>query len=338
MLERNATIFKEGEIMRKILILMNLAICTAIAGLGIPQIALAQEETSDHDYRTFVQGKPVAYGQIGDSYTADLVLYLAGNQYMVVEDLMKDFLAKHPEVKTAYVETIPPGQILKEQILKQGQIKGKDTARNPDIYASVDSGHIQVLKKQGLMDEAMIYIHNQLELMIVAGNPKKIKGVRDLGRDDLVQSHPNPITEGIFTFYGIPMLKSLGLYEKVTGGKECRGCWAVPGKTWFTDRHHRDTPDRLEKGQADVGIVWSTEVVEWRSQGRKIDGVKIEAPYNMADKVGYVIGALKTGRNPKYAQAFLTYLATNPAQAIYEKHGFVRASAEELKLKPIEVK
>ena len=49
--------------------------------------------------------------------------------------------------------------------------------------------------------------------------------------------------EVITKFYGSEMLKDLGLHEKVTGGADCRSCWAVEGKTWFTSRHHRETPD-----------------------------------------------------------------------------------------------
>jgi ABC-type molybdate transport system substrate-binding protein len=185
------------------------------------------------------------------------------------------------------------------------------------------------------MDEYSIYIHNKLELMIAQGNPKEIKGVEDLGRDDLVQSHPNPLTEGIFKFYGSEMLKDLGLYEKVTGNQECKSCWAVEGKTWFTSRHHRETPDRIEQGEADVGIVWTTEVVYAKAQGRPLDGVPIPAPYNKQEKVNYAIGIMNTGRNPENAARFLEFLATDDAQAIYESYGFLRASAEELELKPL---
>jgi ABC-type molybdate transport system substrate-binding protein len=155
-----------------------------------------------HDYRTFHTDGKIEYGKIGDSYTAELVMYLAGNQFMVMEELIKDFQKKHPGIKTVYVETIPPGQILKGQILKQGMIDNQKTAQNPDVFASVSYGHMKTLKSKGLTDEAMIYIRNKLELMVAPGNPKNIKGPEDLGRDDLVQSHPNPITEGIFKFYG----------------------------------------------------------------------------------------------------------------------------------------
>lgn len=295
----------------------------------------AEDAGHNKDYRTFHVGNKVEYGRIEDSYTADLVLYLAGNQFMVMQELIQDFQAKNPDIRTVYVETIPPGQIFKGQILQQGRINGQNTAMNPDVFASVNLGHLKTLAGKGLMDSYMIYTHNKLELMVAAGNPKGIKGPEDLSRDDLVQSHPNPLTEGIFKFYGAAMLKDMGLYEKVTGNAECRECWAIEGRTWFTARHHRETPERIENGMADVGIVWTTEIIEAKKHGRKIDGVAIPAPLNKSDVVGYAIGALKTGRNPDNARRYLEYLTTDEAQDIYAKYGFVKASAEELKLRPL---
>ena len=295
----------------------------------------AKDAGHGHDYRTFYADNKIEYGKIGNSYTSDLVMYLAGNQFMVMEELIKDFQGKNSDIKSIYVETIPPGQILKGQILKQGEIDGQKTAQNPDLYASVNLGHLKKLKGKGIMSDYKVYTHNKLELMVAKGNPKGIKGAKDLGRDDLVQSHPNPLTEGIFKFYGSQMLKDLGLYEKVTADKKCKGCWAIEGKTWFTQRHHRETPHRIENGQADVGIVWTTEVKHGLAEGRKIDGVAIASPYNMGHKVGYAIGALSTGKNQDNARRFLDYLSTDKAQDIYASYGFVKASKDDLKLKSI---
>lgn len=320
---------------------MNIVVKTLSAAavslvLAAPSFA-AEEDEADlgHDYRTFNAGGKIDYGNIEDSYKAELVMYLAGNQFMVMEDLINDFQKKNPDIKTIYVETIPPGQILNGQILKQGKINGKDTAQNPDLFASVNLGHLKKLKGEGKMDKFMIYTHNKLELMVAKGNPKHIKGPEDLGRDDLVQSHPNPLTEGIFKFYGSEMLKDLNLFDKVTGGKECKECWAVPDKVWFTQRHHRETPYRIENGQADVGIVWTTEVKEAAAQGRAVEGVAIPAPYNKQDKVGYAIGILNTGRNAKNAMKYIEYLQTEAAQEIYAKYGFLNADKAELEYKPL---
>jgi len=317
---------------------MNPFLCALLAGLftqATAQTNTAHSDDAGHgkDYRTFHANGEVEFGAIENSYTADLVMYLAGNQFMVMNELIGDFQAKNPDIESVYVETIPPGQILKGQLLKQGEIEGKPTAMNPDIFASVNIGHLRKLHSLDLMDEYMIYIHNKLALMVAEGNPKGIEGPQDLARDDLVQSHPNPLTEGIFKFYGSEMLKDLGIYEKVTGGAECRECWAVEGKTWFTARHHRETPDRIEKGEADVGIVWTTEVVHAEAKGRPLSGVAIAFPLNKQDKVNYAIGIMNNGRNAGNAQRYLAYLGTDDAQAIYEKYGFIRATPEELQVK-----
>ena len=313
--------------MKKLIQLLSVVFFT-----GLVAQVTADTDDAGHgkDYRTFHTNGTVEYGAIENSYTADLVMYLAGNQFMVMQELISDFQTKNPDIGSVYVETIPPGQILKGQLLTQGEIEGKPTAMNPDIFASVNIGHLKKLHGKELMNEYIIYIHNKLELMVAEGNPKEIKGPQDLARDDLVQSHPNPLTEGIFKFYGSEMLKDLGIYEKVTGNAECKACWAVEGKTWFTARHHRETPDRIEKGEADVGIVWTTEVVHARAEGRSIGGVAIATPLNKQDKVNYAIGIMTDGRNADNAARYLAYLGTDDAQAIYEKYGFIRATSEEL--------
>ncbi len=307
-----------------------------IAAVLVTGCASIGDETGHgNNYRTFHAIGKIDYGRIGDSYTADLVMYLADNQFMVMEELIQDFQKANPNVKTVYVETIPPGQILNNQLLKQGKVNGKKTNREPDLYASVNIDHLQTLKAQGYMENYMIYAHNKLELMVAKGNPKNIQGPEDLARDDLVQSHPNPLTEEIFTFYGSEMLKDLGIYEKVTAEAQCKACWAVPGKTWFTERHHWETPHRIENGKADVGIVWTTEVIEAKREGRSIDGVPIAAPFNKADKVAYAIGILSNAKNQTNAQLYLSYLRTRRAQKIYSKYGFIGASEEELEYKPL---
>jgi len=317
--------------MKKILSVILFSLFT----VSFAHSTLAKDAGHDHDYRTFHANGKIDYGKIQDSYNSDLVMYLAGNQFMVMEELIKDFLAKHKSIKTVYVETIPPGQILKKQLLKQGTINNQKTSMTPDLFASVNINHLKKLNTKDLMNHYIIYTHNKLELMVAKGNPKNINGAKDLARDDLVQSHPNPLTEGIFKFYGSAMLKDLGIHEKVTANKQCKECWAIKDKTWFTARHHRETPYRIENNQADVGIVWTTEVTHAKALGRNIDGVAIRAPYNQQDKVAYAIGELKQSKNKGNARSFVEYLATKQAQSIYGKYGFVAATEEELKIKSL---
>ncbi len=56
---------------------------------------------------------------------ADLVLFMAGNQFMVMEQLITLFQSEYPQVKRIFYETLPPGLELK-QILAGGAIfKGR---------------------------------------------------------------------------------------------------------------------------------------------------------------------------------------------------------------------
>ncbi len=315
----------------------TLALITAVVATSVMSTAAiaAKDVGKGHDHRTFYANGKIDYGNISDSYNSDLSMYLAGNQFMVMEDLIGAFQKKNPDIKKIFVETIPPGQILKGQLLKQGKIAGKKISRTPDLFASVNVNHLNKLHKMKMMDKYMVYTHNKLALEVLEGNPKHIKGPMDLARDDVVVTLPNPLTEGIFKFYGSQMLKDLGIYEKVTGNAKCKSCWAIKGKTWFTSRHHRETPLRLLAGKTDVGLVWTTEIIYQRQIGRKIEGVDIPAPYNMGDKVAYAIGALDKAHNAKNAERFLAFLATDEAQDIYAKHGFIKATKEELELKPL---
>ena len=55
--------------------------------------------------------------------SADLVLFVAGNQFMVMDELLVGFQEKHPDVNRIFYETLPPGLELK-QILAQAGTTG----------------------------------------------------------------------------------------------------------------------------------------------------------------------------------------------------------------------
>lgn len=317
---------------------MAMLTTVAFSGLMVTAAIAAKDVGKGHDHRTFYSDGKIDYGKVSDSYHSDLSMYLAGNQFMVMQDLIGAFQKKYPDIKKIFVETIPPGQILKGQLLKQGKIAGKKISMTPDLFASVNVNHLNKLHKKKMMKDYMIYTHNKLALEVLEGNPKHIASAMDMTRKDVIVTLPNPLTEGIFKFYGSAMLKKYGIYEKVTGNAKCRSCWAIEGKTWFTSRHHRETPLRLLAGKTDVGLVWTTEIIYQRQIGRKIEGVAIPAPYNMGDKVAYAIGALDKAPHAKNADRFLAFLATPEAQDIYAKHGFIKATPAELKLKPLPAK
>ncbi|HZT25072.1 MAG TPA: substrate-binding domain-containing protein [Pseudolabrys sp.] len=265
---------------------------------------------------------------------AGLVLWLAGNQFFAMDDVVAAFQNGHPSTSIGLI-TLPPGLLL-QAIKAGGWLYGGNAYRGrPDIYASVNLGHLKQLKAAGIMDSYRVYMHNELQIMVAQGNPKNIKGIDDLARSDVRTSMPNPINEGIMQFYIRKVLERHGLWQTISGGNECVHCQSTPNN-WFTAVHHRETPERILANQSDAGVVWKTEVLAAKRNGAKIDAVELPDQDSLRKEVSYVIGSLNGTPHREAADAFLDFLGTADGQQVYARYGFVNASADELKPKPIE--
>ncbi len=290
----------------------------------------------DNDLRIFYADGHVlkggdALGKMNDD--ANLSLWLAGNQFFAMEDVIHAFQKKHPKMNVAVI-TLPPGIIL-NAINKGGwSYQGKDYPMEPDIYASVNLEHLQKLKAKGKMTQYKLYLRNKLEMVVAKGNPKKIKKIDDLARPDLRIMLPNPVTEGIMKFYIKKVLEQHGLWDKISGGKECKSCQATP-QTYFTSVHHREIPDALKAGTIDVGIVWASEVQHAKEEGIDLQGVPLPPQDSLVHDAAYAIGALVDAKHAKAASEYLAFLGTPVAQNAYAKHGFIKASKSDLKLRAI---
>ena len=264
---------------------------------------------------------------------AELILWLAGNQFFAMDDVVRAFQAQNPGMDVGLI-TLPPGLIL-SAIDKGGwTYSGRSYAGRPDVYSSVNLGHLRKLKAAGRMSQYAIHMHNEMVLMVAKGNPKKIRGIADVGRPDVRTSMPNPVNEGIMQFYGRKVLERHKLWSHVSAGKECFSCQTTPNN-WFTAVHHRETPDRILAGQSDTGIVWVTEGIEAQREGKNIEMVRLPPQDSLRDEVAYAIGPLDASPRKAAAMRYLAFLATPQAQGAYAKYGFVNATPQELALKPI---
>jgi ABC-type molybdate transport system substrate-binding protein len=265
---------------------------------------------------------------------AGLILWLAGNQFFAMDEVIAAFRNLHPEVTVGLI-TLPPGLILSAIEGGGWTYSGKEYASSPDIYASVNLGHLKQLKSAGLMSTYATYMHNEMQIMVGKGNPKKITGIKDLARADVRTSMPNPINEGIMQFYARKVLDRHGIWSTLSGGKECVSCQTTE-RNWFTAVHHRETPERIGKNASDAGIVWKTEILEALREGAQVEAVELPPQDSLRDEVSYAIGVLSHSPRKAAAEEYLAFLATPAGQDAYAKFGFVKARPDELALKPIE--
>lgn len=264
---------------------------------------------------------------------AGLILWLAGNQFFAMDDVVHAFQASNPGIDVGLI-TLPPG-LLAAAIESGGwTYGGRSFPGRPDVFASVNLGHLAKLKKAGLMSDYSVYMHNEMVLMVARGNPKGIKGIEDLANPAIRTSMPNPVNEGIMQFYGRKVLERHGLWPHISAGKECFSCQVTPS-SWFTAVHHRETPDRILAGTSDTGIVWLTETIAAQHDGKAVEAVRLPPADSLRDEVAYAIGALTGSPRSPAAARYLAFLATPQAQAVYAKYGFVNAAPEELALRPI---
>jgi ABC-type molybdate transport system substrate-binding protein len=253
----------------------------------------------------------------GSPQDAKLVLYVGGNQFFVLPQLIAGFEKQHPELAGhIFYETLPPG-ILARQMQQNDTITvGNLTLRVvPDVYeagAQVLGG----MEKQNLVEQPVLYATNDLEIMVAAGNPKHIASLNDLAAPTVRLSMPNSETEGVARQIADSLKKAGGenlvhtVYtEKVQGGT-----------TFLTQIHHRQTPMRILNGESDAGVVWASEVMFQQKIGNPITGVAI--PEDQNTTAIYAAGMVRNAPHPAAAAAWLAYLRSVQAQAVYSEFGF----------------
>jgi len=253
---------------------------------------------------------------------AELRLFVAGNQFFLMPELIRAFQTQHPEVRGVFYATLPPGLLLRWITAGSATFRGRRLPGDADVYASITDAHTKALQGAGFMKDYFAYAGNRLVIVVAKGNPRNIASVRDLGRPDVRVSQTNPVTEGITE-------PTLEMYRRAGGEAlmwQIMSLKAAAGTTRFTEVHHRETPQRLMKGEADAGNVWITEYLEYERNGWAIAKVEPGPELDMRDRVRYVIGRVdRTAKNPANADKFLEFIRSAPAQAIYAKYGFVPA-------------
>lgn len=257
-----------------------------------------------------VDNVPDLFGNINDP---QLVIFFAGNQFMVIDELIDAFKKKYPAYKRVFAETLPPGILAKQIEGGSVTIGNLKIELKPDIYTA---GKNAIDTKASWFSKTEVYAKNSLAIMVRKGNPKNIQSLNDLGKKEVRVSMPNPEWEGIakqiqeaFIKAGGEKLKAAIMEDKVKDSS-----------TFLTQIHHRQTPMRILYNQSDAGPVWFSEVYYQQMIGNPIETISVPAAENVT--ATYVAGLLKNAPHKKAAQDFMNFLVSDEAKSIYKKYGF----------------
>jgi molybdate transport system substrate-binding protein len=253
----------------------------------------------------------------GDIADPQLTVFFAGNQFMVVHDLVEAFKQRYPQYQRIYVETLPPG-ILTKQIETGSLVMGNlRIAVKPDIFTNGKGSIADLQKEHGWFADTADYARNPLAIMVAKGNPKHVEGLKDLGRPDVRVSMPNPQWEGI--------AKQIEVSYRQAGGdaldRTIMDSKVKDGSTYLTRIHHRESPLRVLRGESDAAPVWSTEAYfQQQILHRPVETITIPADQNVTST--YTAARMKDAPHAQAAKDFLAFMTSTEAQGIYRKYGF----------------
>ncbi len=130
---------------------------------------------------------------IVDIDRAELVIFMAGNQFMAMDALVAQFRECCPGIGPIYYETLPPKMELRQILAGGAMFRGRLIDAAADVYTSVSIQGVETLAKAGLvdMDACFAYLRNRISFMVSAGNPLAIRTVGDLARAGLLISQPS---------------------------------------------------------------------------------------------------------------------------------------------------
>ena len=253
----------------------------------------------------------------GNPEDAKLVLFVGGNQFFVLPELISAFEKRHPDLRgRIFYETLPPGILLRQMESNNTITLGNFTLRiQPDVYEA-DFNVLADMERKTLVEKPRPYATNDLSIMVLASNPKQIHSLQDLDRPDVRLSMPNPEWEGIARQIGDSLRKAGGepLFHTVYELK------VQNGSTYLTQIHHRQTAMRIMKGESEAGVTWSSEVRFQEKIRNPIAGIGIPKDQNIAAVYGAAV--LRNAPHPEAARAWVAFLNSPEAQAVYREYGF----------------
>lgn len=161
---------------------------------------------------------------------------------------------------------------------------------------------------EGLFGEQVTVGHNQMAMMVLKGNPKKVKAdPRELLRKDLIAIIGNA-ESGSVGQEAKSILDRLGIYPQVIRSAA------------FLAPDSRSLMNAMKNGEADVTMSWRATGF-FADNAAKLDVIELDP--KIAKPQPLLLIQLKSTKQPELAKRFMALTAGEEGQAIFRKHGFL---------------
>ena len=239
----------------------------------------------------------------------ELTVFAAASLTETLEQIAEDYKAVAPDVTLTF--NFDSSGTLKTQIQEgadcdvfisaaQKQMDQLGAAADP----SVNTEGLDFVQSDSRLD----LLENKVTLAVPEGNPKGIDSFDSLAQhlqagDILLAMGNSDVPVGQYTQ---KILTHYGLDEAALANAGCL--------TYGTNV--KEVTTQVREGSVDAGIIYATDAFS--------DGLTVvdEATADMCGQVIYPAAVLKTSAHPEQAQAFLDYLSTDEAMAVFASVGF----------------
>ncbi len=254
----------------------------------------------------------------GDPKVSELKVFSDGNHHMALEETLESFRSSRRLMSVFYCTTPPKVYLdwMEHDSIEIGNLRLSVT---PDIVISPDDIMEKLIARRRVSRAAVFAQSRGNSFLVRKGNPKGIREVRDLLRDDVRLFLSNPVTESASHMVYRETLERSAVKE----GLDCNAIGDLlesGGKALFGDLiHHREAPQAVADGRADVAVVYDHLALRYiRIFPEVFERMPLaEGEHNVTTR--YAIGL--ANETIKVACDAFEYFLSDTARSIYQHHG-----------------
>jgi len=279
----------------------TIAILTAVA-LSLTMLSAcsnsptnSSQTSSSAVVSTSTQSSKAEVSSTKPKESTELIVSAAASLTDVLKELSTTYATKEPTVKLTF--TFGASGALQTQI---------EEGAPSDIFMSAAQKQMDALDKKSLLlaDTKKNLLVNKVTLITPKDSTKNIKTFADVNTSKVKKialGEPKAVPVGQYSEEIFTYMKCLNAVKaKAVYGSDVRQVL-----TW------------VESGNVDCGIVYATDA----ATSNKIN-VVAQAPAGSHKPVVYPVAVLKSSKHATAAKAFLDFLSTDEAKAVFVKYGF----------------
>jgi sulfate/thiosulfate transport system substrate-binding protein len=281
----------------------RIALLSALAALVLPVLLAAGCGGGDD-----------ASGASGDGGTLSLVAYSTPRE--AYEELIPAF-EETPEGQGVEFEQSYAASGEQRRAIEEGlPADFIHLSLEPDVTALVDLGMVDANWNKNEYDGVLT--NSVVVFAVRPGNPENIQTWDDLLREGIEVITPNPFTSGgaqwnIMAAYGAQLEQGRSDEEAIEYLRQLF-LEHVP----VQDKSAREALQTFAGGMGDVMLAYENEAIFAQQARQALDYIVPEQTILIENPAAVV----NTGENPRAAQAFLDYLYTPEAQAVFASMGY----------------